>query len=98
MRRLSWRLEQPKRDQRGAEVLVQLADEAVAASGLAAGEVFSLFVIDVGSGALCRGQNAAVPVRSFDGCAVENKDDQQEAEPPREVCALVFQSSEHAGP
>lgn len=77
-------------------MLVQLADEAVAAPGLVGCEVFCLLVIDVGSGAGFR-KYAPVPVRGFDSCAVENKDDQQQAEPLREVCALVFRSSKHAG-
>ncbi len=98
MRYAAWLVGQTQRDQGGREVLVQLADETVAAPGLAGREVLSLFVIDVSSGAGRWRQYAAVPVRSFDGCAVENKDDQQQAEPTREIFALVFKSSEHAGP
>ena len=42
-------------------------------------------------------RDAAVTMRSFDSCAVENKDNQEQTDPAREICAAVIKESKHAG-
>ena len=76
---------------------MQLADEAVVAASFGIAEVLTVFAVELCVCARGRGQYEAVTMRSFDGCAVENKDDQQQVEPTRESGALVFGQSKHAG-
>lgn len=77
---------------------MQLADETVVATSFGVAEIFTVFVVELCVCARGRGQCETVTVRSFDGCAVENKDDQQQIEPTRKSGALVFVQSKHAGP
>ena len=76
---------------------MQLADQAVAASG---GSVESS-VAGVGSNqrssVTCRRQYAPVLVSGLDSGAVEDEDDQQQTEAPRKRCATVVEESKHAG-
>ena len=80
---------QPQRDCSRAEVLVQLTDEAVVATGFVGRTVLCLFFIEVRRSARRRGQRAAVTVRGLDGRAVKNKDDQQQTKPASESGAAV---------
>lgn len=91
LRRLGRRIVfQPQRDYSRAEVLVQLTDEAVVAAGFVGREVLCLFVSEICGSARPRWQGAAVTVRSLDGGAVKNKDDQQQTEPARESGAAIL--------
>ena len=91
LRRLCRRIVfQPQRNYSRAEILVQLTDEAVVATGFVGREVLCLFVSEMCGSARRRGQRAAVTVRSLDGGAVKNKDDQQQTEPARESGAAIL--------
>lgn len=81
---------QPQRNQSRREILVQLTDEAVVATGFVGREVLCLFVSEVCGSARRRRQGAAVTVRSLDGGAVKNKDDQQQTEVARESGAAIL--------
>ena len=62
---------------------MQLTDETVVAASLIAVEVLRRFVFNVRGRAGWRRNYETVTVRSFDGCAVKSKDDQQQAERTR---------------
>lgn len=68
---------------------MQLTDETVVATRLGIAEILIAFVVELRVRTGVCGQYAAVTVSGFDGCAVENKDDQQQVEPTRERGALV---------
>jgi len=82
---------QPQRNYSRGEVLVQLTNETVVAAILVVGKIFGLFVINVRSRAGGRRNEATVTVRRFYSRAVENKDDQQQAEATREACVSIVQ-------
>ena len=88
---------EPQRNESRGQVLVQLANEAVVATSFVRREVLRLFVINLRGCADVPGQDAAVTMRSFDSCAVENKDNQEQTDPAREICAAVIKESKHAG-
>src|SRR5689334_14001806 len=81
---------QPQRNQSRREILVQLTDEAVVATGFVGREVLCLFVSEVCGCGRRRQQGAAVTVRRLDGRAVKDKDDQQQTEPARERGAAIL--------
>lgn len=95
---LSRRIIQPQRDYGRGEVLVQLADETVVATSFVVGEILIRFVMDLRGRAGGPGDRAAMPVRGFDGGAVQDKENQQQTEPAREACVWISHQSKHAGP
>ena len=77
---------------------MQLADETVVAASFGIAEIFTVFAVELCVRARGRRECESVTMRRFDSCAVENKADQQQAEPTLEGGALVFGQSKHAGP
>ena len=76
---------------------MQLADEAVAASGRSVESVAAGAGSDQRSGVTCWRQYAPVLVSGLYSGAVEDEDDQQQTEAPRKRCATVVEESKHTG-
>jgi hypothetical protein len=69
----------PVRNEGGREVLMQLADEAVATSNRAAGQFLCQPGIDHGSGVTTGGKKSSVAVGCFDRRAVQDENDQKQS-------------------
>jgi len=68
-----------ERNEGGGEVLMQLADEAVATSNRAATKVLCQPRIDHGSGVITGGKKSSVAVRCFDRGSVKDENDQKQS-------------------
>ena len=68
-----------ERNEGGREVLMELADEAVATSNRAATKVLCEPRIDHSSGVTNGGKKSSMAVRCLDRCAVKDENDQKES-------------------
>jgi hypothetical protein len=88
----------PERNEGGGEVLMQLADKAVATSNRATAKILCQPWIDHGSGVTTGGKNSSVAVRCFDRRPVQDENDQKQSKSTRKAGALILNpAGESAG-